>query len=229
MNTPNRPIPTRQVPVRPLRAQPGPKRSSPVRTVIAVLLMVGCGVGGYAWYRHRPTPVARPAADEAPPAADDTPPPPRFAAGNANGASVDYSAQSIQVDPAQLQAMMQQNAQQMTAAMYGDLFAQMNLTPEQQTQVDALMAQRTQAVQAVFQNLFQQGGFDPSNVNPAQILPLVDQAQAQANQGLQAVLGDANYQQLQARDQQLRQNFQAGGFGGPGGPGGAGGPGGPGP
>jgi hypothetical protein len=83
--------------------------------------------------------------------------------------------------------------------------------------------QRGQAVGAIFQNAFQQGGFDP-NAGPGQFQQQIEQAQTPANQVLQATLGDANFQLLQARDQQIRQAFQNGGFpgGGPGGPGGGG-------
>jgi len=221
MKTPVRSLPSRKTP---------PPRKSSATPILLLLLLLGGGIGGYAWYRHNQAPVPKPvAAVRPPPPAEDYQPPPPY---NPNVPPADNTVGQMQIDPAQIQALMQQNMQQMTAAMYGDLFAQMNLSPEQRAQVDALMAQRAQAVQAYFQNAFQQGGFDPANVNPAQIAQQIDQLSAPANQALQAALGDANYQQLQARDQQVRQSYQQvyqPGGGLPAGPGAPGGPGGQGP
>jgi hypothetical protein len=201
------------------------------RNLLLGLVLFGGVVAGVAWFMQnsapvpppvvaslpKPKPVApvveEPPAPEPPPVADEQPapppPPPGFGGFDPN-------------DP-QVQAMMQQRMKQMNDNMYGDLWGQMNLSPDQQAKVDDLMMQRAQAVGAIFQNAFQQGGFDP-NTDPAQFQQQIDLAQAAANQALQATLGDANYLQLQARDQQIRQSFQNGGFrgGGPGGPGGGG-------
>jgi len=100
--------------------------------------------------------------------------------------------------------------------MYGDLWGQMNLTPDQQAKVDDLMMQRAQAIGDFFRNTFQQGNFDPA-AGPGQFQQQIDQLSAPANQALQSTLGDANFQLLQARDQQIRQSFQNGGFPGGGG------------
>ena len=211
MNTP-----TSQPPGRSTRPQIALARKSATGTIVLFLLLVGGGIAGYLWTRQKPASIPTPVAVAPKPApttqvAQDAPPP-----------VADFNPGQFDPNDPQAQAMMQQ----MTETMYGDVFAGMNLTPEQQDKVDALMMQRTQAVQGIFQNMFQQGGFDPTAIDPAQIAQQVDQAQAQANQSLQAVLGTANYQQLQARDQQLRQGFAGGGgFPGGGGQGGFAGPG----
>ncbi len=201
------------------KIQPTARKSN--LSFILGLILFGGVVAGVAWFLQSPAPVPPPVvvalskprpvtpeveappAPEPVPAAEEPPAPPQgFGGFDPN-------------DP-QVQAMMQQRMKQMNDNMYGDLFSQMNLTPEQQIRVDALMMQRSQAVAAIFQNAFQQGGFDPA-AGPGQFQQQIDQAQAASNQALQAALGDANYQQLQARDQQIRQSFQNGGFPGGGG------------
>ena len=192
-----------------MRPQIPPTRKSSTGIIVIFLLLMGGGVAGYVFTRQKPAPtptavVVAPTPKPAAPVAQAEPPTP-----------ADFNPGQFDPTDPQNQAMMQENMKQMTDQMYGDVFAGMNLTPQQQAQADALMAQRAQAVQGIFQAMFQQGGFDPTAIDPAQIQQQVNQAQAQANQGLQSVLGAANYQQLQARDQQIQQSFQGGGgFGG---------------
>lgn len=189
------------------------------------LVALGGMVACIAWFMHGSAPVPKPVAAARPTAAVMLPPPPPN-----DPPAVDDSDQPA-TDPRQQfgQAMlammndpqMQQNmtamAATMTDALFGDLFSQMNLSPDQTTAVNDLMAQRAQAANAVFMNALQQG-LDPV-ANRDQLQQQIQQAQAATDQGLRATLGDANFQQFQARDQQLRQSFQNGG----GFPGGAGG------
>jgi hypothetical protein len=189
-------------------------KTYPPRTQSAKLMLlglIGCGLvgGGIAWFMQSSAPVPPPIVAvlpkpkppapvvAPPPAAEEPPAPPPGPGG-------------FDPNDPQFQAMMQQRMRQMNDNMYGDLWGPMSLTSEQQAKVDDLMMQRAQAVGAIFQTGFQQGGFDPT-AGPGQFQQQIDEAQAPANQALQATLGDANYQQLQARDQQVRQSFQNGG------------------
>jgi hypothetical protein len=168
--------------------------------ILLALFLLGGVVAGISWLMQSPTPApaavvaAAPPPKPAAPVALAPPPPEEPPAAEAP----DDNAQ-------QFQAMMQQRMQD----MYGDVFSQMNLTPAQQAAVNDLMAQRFQAVGAIFRNAFQQG-VDPA-ADPAQMRQQIDQAVAGPNQALHAALGDANYQLLQARDQEIRASFQNGG------------------
>lgn len=215
------------------------KSSKNYMPVILVLCAVTAGLA--IWYNQhqlaatkaeadrvaalRPArPVSVPTAQPEAPPPDAPPPPPADDQAPDPAQQMRDRMAAFMNDP-QMQQQMQQRMQAMAQNMYGDVFAQMNLTQDQTNQVNTLLAQRMQAGANVFMTAMQQG-LDPQ-ANRDQLIQQVQQAQATVDASIQAVIGADNFSQFQARDQQIRQNFQngggpGGGFGGPGG----GGPGG---
>ncbi len=212
------------------------KSSKNYMPVILVLCAVTAGLA--IWYNQHQLAAARAEADrvaalrparidpvpsaqpEAPPPPDTLPPPPPDDQAPDPAQQMRDRMAAFMNDP-QMQQQMQQRMQGMAQNMYGDLFDSMNLSSDQRDQVNTLVAQRMQAGATVFMNAMQQG-LDPQ-ANRDQLIQQVQQAQTTMDASIQAVIGADNFQQFQARDQQIRQNFQnGGGFGGPGG----GGPGG---
>ena len=207
--------------------------SKPTKNYMPVILVLCAVTAGLAiWYNQRQlaetkaeterVAALRPAP--APAFEPEAPPPPEDQAPDPAQQRRDMMA-AFMNDP-QMQQQMQQRMQGMAQNMYGDLFDSMNLSQDQRDQVNALVTQRMQAGATVFMNAMQQG-LDPQ-ANRDQLIQQVQQAQTTMDASIQAVIGADNFSQFQARDQQIRQNFQnGGGFGGPGG--GFGGPGGGGP
>jgi len=172
-------------------------------TMLLVLFLLGGAVAGLNWLMQSPAPMppviaAAPAKPKIEPPPEAPPPPPD------NGPS-----QQLDMSDPDVRAMVQQRVDD----RYGDLLGAMNLTQQQQDSVTDLMAQRFQATRAIYRDAYQ-NGYDP-NIDPAQLQQQVAQATAGFNQALQATVGPVNFLLLQARDQEIRANYQNGG--GPGG------------
>ncbi len=189
----------------PSKSRPKPAAKSHAGLTVAFLLLAAVA-GGYILWPKPAEPVAPKVAalpaPVAPPAAPPQPEPPPVE----EQPTAPQGPQFGNID-------QQQMAQQMTDQMYGDIFAQMNLTAEQQAKVTDLMGQRMQAIGDVMRTAFQNGG--PGNFDPQAIQQQVQAAQAGVDRQIQATVGAANFQQIQARDQELQQQFGGGGGFGP--------------
>ena len=84
---------------------------------------------------------------------------------------------------------------------YGPLFKALNLSPEQLTQFQGLLADKQQALVDVMQAAREQG-INPRE-DPEGFKTLVNQAESQADQSIQQALGDAGFQQYQQYQQSL--------------------------
>jgi len=165
--------------------------------ILVVLFLFGGAIAGLSWLMQSPAPP--------PPAPVAAPTPkPRPAAPVANLPPPPDNPPDSGFDPndPQVQAFMQQRI----LDRYGDLFDDMNLTPEQQAAVTDLLVQQRQAAGAIYRNAYQGG--DSANVDPAQLQQQVEQATAGVTRTLQATLGTRNYQLLQERDAEIRQSYQ---------------------
>jgi hypothetical protein len=84
---------------------------------------------------------------------------------------------------------------------YGPLFKSLNLSPEQLSQFQSLLADKQQALMDVMQAAREQG-ISPRE-DPDGFKTLVNQAESQADQNIQQALGDAGFQQYQQYQQTL--------------------------
>jgi hypothetical protein len=87
------------------------------------------------------------------------------------------------------------------SATYGALFKTLNLSPDQLTQFQSLLADKQQAMMDVLQAAREQG-INPRE-DPDGFKALMTQAVAQTDQNIQQVLGDAGFQQYQQYQQTL--------------------------
>jgi hypothetical protein len=87
------------------------------------------------------------------------------------------------------------------SATYGALFKSLNLSPEQLTQFQSLLADKQQAMMDTLQAAREQG-INPRE-DPDGFKTLMAQAVAQTDQNIQQTLGDAGFQQYQQYQQTL--------------------------
>jgi hypothetical protein len=87
------------------------------------------------------------------------------------------------------------------SATYGALFKNLNLSPEQLTQFQGLLADKAQAMMDTMQAAREQG-INPRE-DPDGFKTLMTQAVAQTDQNIEQMLGDAGYQQYQQYQQTL--------------------------
>jgi len=87
------------------------------------------------------------------------------------------------------------------SATYGALFKSLNLSPEQLTQFQSLLADRQQAMMDTMQAAREQG-INPRE-DPDGFKTLMSQTLAQSDQSIQQALGDAGFQQYQQYQQTL--------------------------
>ena len=85
--------------------------------------------------------------------------------------------------------------------VYGPLFKALNLSPDQLSQFQSLLADKQQALVDVMQAAREQG-LNPRS-DPLGFQTLVNQAISQVDQNIQQALGDAGYQQYQQYQQTL--------------------------
>jgi hypothetical protein len=84
---------------------------------------------------------------------------------------------------------------------YGALFKSLNLSPDQLTQFEGLLADKQQAMMDVMQAAREQGV--SARTDPDGFKTLVNQAVAQSDASIQQALGDAGFQQYQQYQQTL--------------------------
>jgi hypothetical protein len=87
------------------------------------------------------------------------------------------------------------------SATYGPLFKSLNLTPDQLTQFQSLLADKQQALMDTLQAARDQG-INP-RTDPDGFKTLVNQSVSQIDTSIQAALGDAGFQQYQQYQQTL--------------------------
>jgi hypothetical protein len=180
-------------------------------------LVLGLFVAVVLWFTLRSAPppsaavqtalVAKPASTDLRAPAPDQPP--AFDNPDAEARAQFAQAMTDMMNDPQMQAQIQQRTMEMADNMYDDVLGQMDLTPDQADQAYDLLVQRMQAGGQAFFTAMQQG-LDPV-ADQARLQQMAQQAQAQMDQSLRATIGTANFQQIQARDEEVRQSFQGGG------------------
>jgi hypothetical protein len=95
----------------------------------------------------------------------------------------------------EFQKLVSIEARARISQVYGPLFKQLNLSPEQLNQFQSLLADKQQALMDVMQAAREQG-LNP-RTDPEGFKTLVNQAISQSDQAIQQALGDAGFQQYQ--------------------------------